>query len=177
MKRHPRVVLVLLAVCMMWGFAPRDASAQEESESAAESANRGFKLGLGPTLLLPLRDGGPLGGGLDLEGRYGIKAGPTIVAPGGLLGGYLISARFIGLAMPTFRITVPLGPLAPFVVGGIGGGWISNPSEGGLAYLAGGGLMIHFGRIVAIGAEVTYRKITSTEFGGLAIGPAISFGG
>ncbi|MDF2692723.1 MAG: hypothetical protein K0S65_1106 [Labilithrix sp.] len=141
------------------------------------SANRGLKIGLGPTILMPMRDGGPYGGGLDLEGRYGIKAGPTVLAPGAMLGGYVISSRFIGLAMPTFRVTVPVGPFAPYVLGGIGGGWLSNPSDGGLALLGGGGLMIHFGRIFAIGAEVTYRKITGTEFGGVAIGPAISFGG
>jgi hypothetical protein len=141
------------------------------------AANRGFKLGIGPTLLLPIREGGPYGGGLDLAGRYGIQAGPTVLAPGGLLGGYFISSRFIGLAMPTFRVTLPLGPLAPYVVGGVGGGWISNPTEGGVALLGGGGLMIHFGRVFGIGAEVTYQTITGTEFGGLALGPMISFGG
>lgn len=158
-------------------FASGDANAQEDTDSTAMSANRGLKIGLSPNLLLPTRENGPYGGGLDLDGRYGIKAGPTVLAPGGLLGGYLISSRFIGLAMPTFRVTLPVGPLAPYVLGGIGGGWISNPSEGGLAYMGGGGMMIHFGRIFAIGAEATYRKITNTEFGGWAIGPSLAFGG
>ncbi len=188
MNRHPssvpgripraiKALTVLGAATAMFVFAPRDARAQEEGDSAAMSANRGLKIGIGPTILFPMRENGPYGGGLDLEGRYGIKAGPTVLAPGGLLGGYLISSRFIGVAMPTFRVTLPVGPLAPYVLGGLGGGWISNPSEGGLAYLAGGGMMIHFGRIVAIGAELSYRKITNTEFGGWALGPAISFGG
>lgn len=157
---------------------PCDALAQEEhEESAALASNRGVKLGFGPTLLLPMRDGGPYGGGLNLEGRYGIKAGPTVVAPGGLLAGYAISSRFIALAMPTLRFTVPVGPLAPYLVGGVGGGWLSSPSEGGLALLGGGGLMIHFGRLFGIGAEATYQTIRSTDFGGVAIGPMISFGG
>jgi hypothetical protein len=163
------VVAVLLAV-------PSLASAQEESESAAMSANRGFKLGVGPTLLIP-SDEGPLGGGLIVDGRYGIKAGPTVIAPGGRLSGYVISSRFIGTAMPTLRVTLPIGPLAPFAVGGLGPGGLTNPGEGGLALMGGGGLMIHFGRIFALGAEVTYQKITGTEFESVAIGPAIHIGG
>jgi len=99
------------------------ASAQEESESTAMRANRGFRFGFGPALLLPT-DGGPLGGGLVLDGRYGIKAGPTVLAPGGRLAGYLLSARFIGTAMPTFRVTLPVGPFAPYILGGVGGGWL-----------------------------------------------------
>ena len=176
---HIRLTLGLAVVtaAVVIGSA-RDASAQEEHEdSVAMSANRGFKLGIGPTLLLPMRSGGPYGGGLNLEGRYGIKAGPTVIAPGGMLAGYLQSSRFTGLAMPTLRITLPIGPLAPYGLGGVGGGWISNPSESGVALMGGGGLMIHFGRIIAIGAEATYQTITGTDFAGWAIGPAIAFGG
>lgn len=149
----------------------------EHDDSPAMSANKGFKIGIGPTILFPMRDGGPFGGGLNIDGRYGIQAGPTVLAPGAMLAGYFISARLIGLAMPTFRVTVPAGPLAPFVVGGVGFGGISNPNETGLALLGGGGLMIHFGSICAIGVEVTYETITGTEFKSIAVGPAISFGG
>ena len=42
-------------------------------------------------------------------------------------------------------MTLPLGPVGPFVVGGVGPGWVSEPSEAGLAYLGGGGLMVHIG--------------------------------
>jgi hypothetical protein len=108
--------------------------------------------------------------------RYGIGADPVIIAPGGRLTGYFIPRRFVGIAMPTARVTFPLGPLAPFVLGGVGGGWISNPSEGGVALLGGGGLMIHFGRVLAIGAEATYQTVTSTELHGWAIGPSIAIG-
>lgn len=155
-----------------------DAMAQEpERDSVAMEANRGLKIGIAPTLVFPMRDGGPYGGGLELQGRYGIKAGPTVVAPGGALGGYAISGRFVGLAMPTLRWTFPVGPLAPYALGGIGVGGLTNPGESGLALMGGGGLMIHFGRIFALGAELSYRTITNTEYGGLALGPVISFGG
>jgi len=159
----------MLAVC-----APSAASAYDES-SAAVVANEGLHFGLGPVLLIP-PDGRPVGGGLDFDLRYGIGIDPIILAPGGRLAGYFISGRFIGTAMPTGRVTFPLGPFAPFLVGGAGGGWITNPSEGGVALLAGGGLMIHVGRFFAIGAEAAYQVITSTEFQELAIGPSILFG-
>lgn len=164
-----------LASLAALGFSLLASSSAHAQDSAAYRANEGFRLGIGPVLLFP-SDGGPLGGGLDLDARYGIPAGPTILAPGGRLAGYALSGRFIGVAMPTFRVTLPVGPLAPFVVGGVGGGWMSNPSEAGLALLGGGGLMVHFGRVLAVGAEVTYQTITGTEFQNLAIGPSIQIG-
>ena len=177
MSRSRLLPFVLTAVVSAAAsFVASPASAQEQRESAAMQANRGLRFGLGPEILLPT-DRGPMGGGVVLDGRYGFRAGPTILAPGGRLGGYIISSRFTGTAMPTFRITLPVGPLAPFAVGGIGVGGLSNPGESGLAWLGGGGLMIHFGRVLAIGAEVTYQRITGTEFETLGVGPSIQFGG
>jgi len=150
-------------------------SVAHADESAAESYNQGFQWGIGPSILVPT-DGGPLGGGLTLDARYGIEAGPVIVAPGGRLAGYYRSRHFTGFVMPTARVTVPLGPLAPFVVGGVGPGFMSNPSEGGVALMGGGGLMVHFGRVFGLGAEVTYQVITGTEFRALSIGPSLLFG-
>lgn len=163
---------IIPVVFLAW--SERDAFAFDPDSPAAIS-NTGFHLDIGPVLLFP-SDGGPLGGGLLADLRYGIPADPVIIAPGGRLSGYYISRRFIGTAMPTARVTLPVGPLAPFVVGGVGGGWISNPSEGGVALLGGGGLMLHFGRVLALGAEATYQVITGTEFKSLALGPAIHIG-
>ncbi len=162
------------AAALVVSLVSRGASAYDES-SAAVVSNKGLQLGLGPILLLP-SDGGPMGGGLAFNLRYGIGLDPVILAPGARLIGYYISGRFVGIAMPTARVTFPLGPLAPYVVGGIGGGWMSNPREGGLALMGGGGLMIHLGRILAVGAEATYQTVTSTELRGWAIGPAIAIG-
>lgn len=189
MRRNQRLAFALSITAISLVGLSRDARAQEaerqeappqgepHEDSVAMSANRGFKLGLGPTLLLPMRAGGPYGGGITVDGRYGIKAGPTVLAPGGALTGYLISSRLVGMAMPTFRVTLPVGPLAPFVIGGVGAGGITNPAETGVALIGGGGLMIHFGRVFAIGAEATYQTITGTELETVAIGPAVAFGG
>ena len=155
----------------------RTAHAEERDEGVAMSKSRGLHVGLGPVLLVPTDRERPMGGGLDLHARYGIKAGPTVISPGGMLGGYLTSMRFVGVAMPTARFTLPVGPLAPFLMGGVGGGWVSNPKESGLAVMGGGGLTVHFWRIVALGLEMSYQTITGTEFRSLAFGPVISFGG
>jgi len=92
------------------------------------------------------------------------------------LKGYYYSQRFVGLAMGTGRLTLPLGPLAPYGVVGAGGGSISNPGQSGMALMGGGGLMLHFGRVFAVGVEATYQKITDTDFRVLSIGPLFSFG-
>lgn len=153
------------------------ASTEARADSAAVDANTGFNIGIGPVVLVPTEDGGDWGGGLDLDLRYGIEAGPTILAPGARGAGYYQSEAFIGIAMPTFRVTLPVGPLAPYVLGGVGyGGITGDAGESGLALMGGGGLMIHFGRVLGIGAEATYQAIVGTEFHGLAVGPSIMIG-
>jgi hypothetical protein len=153
-------------------FASTDAFAFDE-DSAAAQANKGFHLGLGPELLIPTDSNRPLGGGLVLDGRYGIDLNPVIIGPGARLGGYVISERLVGVAMGTLRVTFPLGPLAPFLIGGIGGGGLTNDSESGLALMGGAGLMIHLGKHFAFGVEGDYETITTTEFKEFSIGPAI----
>lgn len=165
----------ILARAALAGTSLMAPAAHAQGDSAAWRANTGFVTGTGIALLIP--DEGSVGFGLELTGRYGIPAGPVVLAPGALLGGYYLQKRFIGMLMPTFRVTLPLGPFAPFGQGGIGAGGITNPGEGGLALLGGGGLMIHFGSVVALGAEINYEVITGTDFKVLSIGPSIIIGG
>ncbi len=166
-----RLTLVLVASFLVPLVGTGDALAYDEA-SAAVVANKGLHFGFGPIVLVPLENR-PIGLGLDFDLRYGIGADPAIVGPGGRLAGYFISGRFIGTAMPTGRVTFPLGPVAPFVILGIGAGRLTNPGESGVALLAGGGMMIHLGRVLAFGAEATYQVITGTEFKSFALGPAI----
>lgn len=167
------VALAALAVL------PRCAEAQEgdEYDGNAVRQNRGLKVGLGPTLVVPLHDNGPYGFGVNVDVRYGIQVGPTVVAPGGRVAGYYISGRGVGVAMPTARITLPIGPLAPYILGGAGVGGLTSDTEGGAALMGGGGLMIHVSNVVAFGAEATYQAITGTELHTWTITPAIAFGG
>ena len=159
--------------CSAFALAP--IAHAEHPDTAAWNANTGLVWGLGVAILVP--DHGSIGGGPEVSARLGIPAGPVIVAPGGRLGGYYLQHHFIGDLMGTFRVTWPLGPFAPFGQGGLGPGIMTNPSRGGLAWLGGGGLMIHFGSIFALGAEINYEGITHTGFKTLSIGPAIVIGG
>jgi len=155
----------------------RHACAQEpERESAAMEANKGFQLSIAPTFLLPVNDS-PWGGGASLEARYGVQAGRTVFAPGLRGSAYVVDGRFVGMPMGTVKWTIPVGPLAPFLVGGLGAGFLLNPADSGPALMGGGGMMIHFGRLLGVGAEVTYQTITNTRFHNVALGPTIMIGG
>jgi hypothetical protein len=77
--------------------------------------------------------------------------------------------------MPTFKVVLPIDRFGPFVEGGVGLGHYSDPPQGGLALLGGGGLMVHFSR-VAFGAEVSYQTITGISFKGFGIGPLLAIG-
>lgn len=171
----------LLALCAGLWLSPQLAHAQsEEDEGSLDTpawrSNVGFQLGTGFMVLLP-SGGGSAGVGAQVEGRYGFVLGPTVLAPGGELSAYYLSSRVIGTLMPTLRLTLPLGPLAPYARGGVGAGALSNPGEGGLAWLGGGGLMIHFSERISLGVEVSYQAITGTDFRGLSISPMLSIGG
>ncbi len=153
------------------------------TNTAAWRSNRGFQTHLGPSILFPTDSSQGYGFGLEFGLRYGIKAGPTIVAPGARVAGYYQDERFIGDVMPTLRWTIPLGPLAPFVEGGVGAGGVTNPGRGGVALLAGGGLMIHFGDVFGLGVRASYETIPSTaappdtpRFSVLSLGPMLQFG-
>lgn len=177
--KQVRALVAVAASIGVIGLGARDARAQDDDGSVPDTpawnANVGLVTGLGIAVLVP--DEGSVGGGLEFSARYGIPVGPTVMAPGGRLGGYYLQERFIGVLMPTFRVTLPLGPLAPFVQGGAGPGVLTNPSDGGLAWLAGGGLMIHFGGVLSLGAEVNIERITGTGFEVLSIGPTLVIGG
>lgn len=175
-------ILALTMIC----FGASSAAAQESKDesdsgskpardSVAWDANKGFIPGLSLVLVVPPE--GPMGGGATVHARYGIPAGPVVLAPGAQMGGFVVQQQFIGNLMGTFRVTLPFGPFAPYGKGGLGPGLITNPREVGLAWMGGGGLMIHFGRFFAFGADVSYQAITGTDFGMFTIGPSIMIGG
>ena len=156
-------------------FRPAPAAAADTiPNTSAWRSNTGIVSGLSLSLLVPER--GDWGAGADFSVRYGIPVGPLILAPGGQIGGYYLQSRFIGNLMATGRATVPLGPLAPFVHAGVGPGLVTNPSDGGTAWMAGGGLVLHLG-VIAVGLQVDYQKIEGTRFETWMFGPTISLGG
>jgi hypothetical protein len=134
--------------------------------------NVGPRLSIAPGIIIP-SDGGNVGFSLAGDFRYGFEAGPTVLAPGVRLAGYFPSGATALVGLATGRVTLPVGPLGPFVLAGAGPGYVSEPSATGLAYIGGGGLMIHIGRSFAFGAEATYQGITGTNFRALFVGPVL----
>jgi hypothetical protein len=146
-----------------------------EQPSAREivvAYNTGFRVTIAPGVFIPT-DGGKVGFSLAGDFRYGFELGPTVLAPGVRLAGYFPDQQNVLVALATARMTFPVGPVGPFVVAGAGPGYVTSPGETSLAYLAGGGFMVHIGMRFGIGAEATYQAITGTEFAALFVGPSL----
>lgn len=148
------------------------AYAEPSARHRVLAANVGPRLSIAPGLFIPT-DGGRVGFSIAADFRYGLELGPTVIAPGARLSG-LFPSGFVSLsALGTLRLTIPLGPVGPFVLGGVGPGYVSEPSHVGLAYLGGGGLMIHFTPGFGLGAEASYVGITGSDFRALFVGPTL----
>jgi hypothetical protein len=130
--------------------------------------NTGWRFSIAPGVLIA---DGDVGFSIAGDVRYGFEVGPVVLAPGARVAGYFPPGFYALDALATGRITYPVGPVGPYLVGGIGPGYLSDPSAAGAAYLGGGGLMIHIGTSFAFGAELTYFGITGTDFH--AFGPAL----
>jgi hypothetical protein len=176
-------LLVLLALGgLLATFSPQLASAQDPGGYAEPSGrdivvayNVGWRFSLAPGVIIPTNGGG-VGWSLAGDLRYGFNLGQIILAPGGRLMGLFPAHATALAALATTRLTVPIGPVGPYVQAGVGPGWVSDPSRAGLAWLAGGGFMVHFGVRFALGAEATYQAITGTGLNVLFVGPTFLVG-
>lgn len=166
---------VALPFVLVWFAYTSRGSAQVGEPSARDvvvAYNTGLRISLAPGLFIPT-NGGKVGFSLAGDVRYGFETGPAIIAPGVRLAAFFPAGARALTALGTLRVTFPVGPVGPFVVGGVGPGFVSDPSHVGLAYLAGGGLMVHIGRSVGIGIEATYFGVTDSWFRSISIGPSL----
>jgi hypothetical protein len=154
--------LLALAVLL-----PSAAHAQPTSRDLVVAANTGWRFAIAPGLVV---SDGEVGFSIAGDVRYGFEVGPLVLAPGARLSGFFPPGYYALSALATGRITLPLGRVGPYVVGGVGPGYVSDPSHAGAAYLGGGGLMIYLDSF-AFGAELTYFGISDTDFHGF--GPAL----
>jgi hypothetical protein len=157
-------VLLVIALVALLPSAVRAQSARD----IVVAYNTGWRFSIAPGLLI---SDGDVGFSVAGDVRYGFEVGPVVLAPGARVAGYFPPDFWALTALATGRVTLPLGPFAPYLVGGVGPGYLSEPSRAGAAYLGGGGFMIHFGASFAIGAELTYFGITGTDF--RAFGPSL----
>jgi hypothetical protein len=175
--RFALALFSLLAWLLSHGESPAVAQYVEgpSARDIVVAYNTGLRFALAPGVIV-LPDRGEVGFSIAGDMRYGFALKPIILAPGARVAGYFPPHGTAALGLATLRLTVPVGPLGPFVVGGAGPGYVSDPSRAGLAYLAGGGLMVHFGTRFAFGAEVAYQAIAATNFGVISFGPSFLIG-
>lgn len=174
-----RTALALLLVLASCAFS-RQARAQEPELEAPEPSardvvfayNTGLRVAIAPGVFIPTR-GGRVGFFIAGDVRYGFRLGPVVLAPGLRPAAYFQSRQRIVTGLGTLRLTVPVGPVGPFIVGGVGPGWVRRPSHVGVAYLGGGGFMVHVGTQFGFGVEATYQAITGTGFAALFVGPLL----
>ncbi|MDB4990974.1 MAG: hypothetical protein JWN04_6152 [Myxococcaceae bacterium] len=175
MKRY--VVWLWLVSLALGPLVAHRARAQElapppTSRDIVFAYNTGSRFSIAPGVFIP-NHGGRLGFSIMGDYRYGIAVGPVILAPGVRVAGFFPSGYVALSALGTGRLTIPIGPVAPYVLGGVGPGYVTKPSQAGLSFLAGGGLMVHIGPSFGVGAEATYLGITGTNFRALFVGPSL----
>lgn len=176
MKCHlAGLVLALAAALFPAAARAQQRYAEPTAREIVVAYNTGLRFSLAPGVIVP-RGSGRVGLSVAADLRYGIETGPVIVAPGVRLSGFFPSGFVALTALGTMRLTLPLGPVGPYVLGGAGPGYLSEPSRAGFAYQGGGGVMIHIGRSFALGVEATYLGITNSDFRALFVGPSLLLG-
>jgi hypothetical protein len=171
-RRLCRALCLALALLVLGSSAQAQESAEPSARDIVVAYNTGLHFSIAPGVFIPV-NGGRVGFSIAGEVRYGFELGPLILAPGVRLAGYFPEDVNIFAGLGTLRLTFPLGAFAPFVVGGGGPGYVSAPSHTGVAYLGGGGFMVHIGMRFGIGAEATYQAITGSRFSALFVGPLL----
>jgi hypothetical protein len=130
---------------------------------AAAAEEPGWSFNFTPVLVLP-KDDYRLGGGSDPELRHAWELGPVSLSAGGRVGAYYAKNLFGVTVMPTLRATLPLGPVEPYLAGGVGYGWLPTVEREGLATMARFGTVFHFSDSFSIGLEATLQQIHGTNF-------------
>lgn len=134
--------------------------------------NTGGQFNLAPGIFVPTR-GGDIGFSLLASFGYGFEVGPTILVPGITLEGFFPSGYSVLATLGTAKLIFPIGAFAPFISGGAGPAWITEPSENGTAVMMGVGFTYYFSQSFALGAQGSYQTITGTGFSLLSAGPIL----
>jgi hypothetical protein len=117
---------------------------------------------------------GTAGFSLAAHVEYGVDTGSFIVVPGVDLAAFFLDPN-VYVGMPTAKLVLPVGWFVPFVEGGAGLGFITQPRQTAVAVLGGGGFMITPGPSFSFGVEAGYETLLGTDFGVVLFGPLVTF--
>lgn len=143
------------------------------SLASAQEDYSGWSLNFTPVLVLP-KDGDRLGGGVDPEVKYTLDRGAARISAGLRVGGYYAKNVFGVMAMPTLRLTMPVGPVEPYASFGLGYGWIPKDGDEGIASMSRVGVVFRVSDDIALGIEGTIQQIERTDFRFPSIGSMVS---
>ncbi|MFT3923986.1 MAG: hypothetical protein QM778_15740 [Myxococcales bacterium] len=172
----------LLLLSLLLSGSARLASAQATNVETRALANprevaeatRGPKFGLtaGPFFRSPEHH---VGFALSGDFYYDFRLGPVVLAPGLRATGY-VTQDFLAIAgLGTLRAGLSLGPVLPYLLGGVGIGFIGHENDTGASYLGGGGVLLTLRRRLAVGLEVSYQGFATTPFRATYFGPNMQF--
>ena len=142
--------------------------------AAAEENHSGWSMNFTPVLILP-KGNDNFGGGVDPEVKYTLDLGEARLSAGGRVGTYYAKNLFSVTAMPTLRVTVPIGPLEPYAAIGLGYGWLPEAGNSGVATMGRLGFVYRFSERLAIGLEGTLQQIEGSSYRFPSFGSMMSF--
>ncbi len=142
--------------------------------ASAEEDRSGWNLRFTPVIVPSMR-GYDVGGGIDPEIGYTLDRGAARVGAGLRVGGYYATSLFGIEAMPTLRLTVPVGPVEPYAAFGMGFGWIVDDGHQGIATMSRLGVVFRVTDSLALGVEGTVQKIDGSRFHFPSLGSSLSF--
>lgn len=141
--------------------------------ASADESPPGWSLGFTPVLLA--KENGRWGGGADPELQYTVDVGGARLSAGGRVAAYYAKGVFGVTAMPTMRLTMPVGPLEPYVSFGMGWGWLPTEHHDDVATMSRLGIVYRFNKSIALGLEGTIQQIQESRFRFPSFGSAMSF--
>lgn len=140
----------------------------------AEEDHSGWSLNFTP-VLIPARADYRFGGGVDPEVKYTEDRGGARLSAGLRVGGYYARNLFGIVAMPTLRLTLPVGPVEPYAAFGMGYGWLPKEGDQDIASMSRLGVVFRISNSLALGIEGTVQKIEGTDFRFPSLGSMVSF--
>lgn len=126
-------------------------------------------------VIIPSGKGYRSGGGLDPEVKYTLSLNGVNVSAGIRVGGYSAKNLFGWMAMPTVRLTLPIGKFEPYAAFGQGYGRLPKLHYDDVATMSRLGFFVHVSEKWGIGIEGTYQEIQGSDFEFYSYGSMVSF--
>lgn len=161
-----KTINIIVAVAALVALAVPDSAAALPNKS-------GWSINFTPVVMFA-DDNYRFGGGADPELKYTLDLGGARLSAGGRISGHYAKNLFGMTVMPTLRLTMPVGPVEPYVAFGMGYGWLPSVGHGDFATMSRLGVVFRFSERFALGFEGTLQKLDHSEFRFPSFGSMIS---